>query len=183
MKLFTKVALAVAGAALLAAGAPAGADITYDTGVTRTIEAGFTNLPNGHSVTITATATDGAGGTDTSPGTESSAGACVTVTKDSGTPRTTCGPATVSVDPLLRTATATGVIGGIRFDLDFVADGAPSPTTETGLPSATTATAGFSQAGSATVALLADIFGEAETQGSSWYAGAREKAQSSARAQ
>lgn len=184
MKPFSKIAvLATIAAVLVATGTPAGAAVDYDAGVTRTIEAGFTSLPNGHAVTITATATEGAGGAGTTPGTDSSAAACVTVTKDNGSPRTMCGPATVSVDPLLRTATATGVIGGIRFDLDFVAHGAPAPSTSSGLPTDTTATAGFSQAGSATVALLADIFGDAETQGSSWYAETREKVQSSARAQ
>lgn len=184
MKLLRTTATAAIAAGLLLAGTPAGATVSYEAGASRTVEAGFTNLPNGHAVTITATATDGAGGTDESgPGTTSTAQACITVTKDNGAPRTLCGPATVSVDPLLRTATAAGTVGGIRFDLEFVADSAPTPSTSTDLPSDTTATAGVSQAGTATVSLLADIFGEAETQGSSWYAETREKAQSTARAQ
>lgn len=183
MKTLLKAAVAAVAVAMLAAPGGAVADVTYEATSEKSVEARF-DLPSGHDVTIVGTVV---GADDSDPASmagEPSSYACVTVTKGDGTLlRSSCGAAEVWVDPLLRTATASGVIEGIRFDLDFVADSAPDASGSTGLPAETTLSADTSRTGTASVVLLADIFGEAETQGSSWYAETREKVEAAAQAQ
>ena len=161
------------------------ADATYAVGPERVVEAGF-HLSRTVDLTIEAVATDTVGGTGTAaPTTTSTTEACLTLSRTDSAGQTVetvtrCGPAQMEVSPTLDTATVSGTFHGYEFSLEFVATEAPTPIVE-----ATTSAGavGISRIGEATASVVGDLFGEAEAQGSSWYAEAREKVKASANGQ
>lgn len=110
--------------------------------------------------------------------TDAASQACVTIDPADAPARVLCGPAQVDVSPAMDTATVDGAINGLRFSVSFTASSAPAATADPG-SDLTTASFGVARSGIATTRLIGDVFGEAEAQGSSWYAEVREKVKTS----
>lgn len=161
------------------------AAVTYAAGPERVVKASF-HMSETIDLTIRAVAEDTVGGTGlAAPTTTSSTEACLMLSRTdaAGQPVevvTRCGPAQMTVSPTLETATVTGAFHGYEFSLDFIGTGDPTPILET---TASASAVGFSRTGEATAEVIGGMFGEAETQGSSWYAEAREKVKASASGQ
>lgn len=131
-------------------------------------------------VTITASLVDGATGGIAAPAVTTSSSACLTFDPP-GTEQATqthCGPATIEVSPTLDTATVSGVIEGVRFTLKVLADGSPQVSADP--PQLISSAITVSRVGTAMATMVGGVLGEAETQGSSWYAEVREKVKTSA---
>lgn len=175
--------LTLAVGAIAAASVPSASGIVaYEAGTERVVRAGFHlgDEANRTEVALEAVTADLIGGAGLgSPVQYSSSQACLTVDPAGSAPEQTfCGPATVELNPTLDKATVIGVINNIEFSLEFVATQAPAPSVS--LPTSSAASVGFSRAGSAAATFVGGLIGEAETQGSSWYAEAKEKTKTSA---
>lgn len=176
------VAVAAAAAASVVTGAtPSDAVAQYETVVERVVTAsGQLEGANKPSVSITASLIDSVGGGLAAPTVSTSSTACLTVDPP-GTEqatKTSCGPASVEVSPTLGRARVSGVVDGVSFVVDVVADSTPSVSAEP--PAATSSSVTVSRVGTAMATMVGGAIGDTEAQGSSWYAEVREKAKTTA---
>ena len=181
-KLRVAILTVAAATTFLGSTDPGRALLDYDTRLERVVTTGF-HFGEGTDrieVTIEGVARDGVAGADASAGEATLSEACVTVDRPGReqATQTFCGPAQVEIDPLLETASVTGTFHGIDFVLDFAASGGATPSADP--PTLFGTSAGFSRSGSATAQLLGELFGDAEIQGSSWYAEVKEKVKTTA---